>query len=141
MAKPIPLLVPPRDPRAELRDRLDRAPEEHAEAILAAYDVLQEMHNQGVLTLLHGLVAARDDVINTLAKDSSTPTAIRVIRNLLFGSRLLNLNADPGNPPGLFTLFRRMQSEDSRRALAVTVGFLESFGRHLKSLDGEKEHQ
>jgi uncharacterized protein YjgD (DUF1641 family) len=141
MAKPIPLTIPPRDPKAELRDRLDRAPEEHAEAILAAYDVLQAMHDQGVLTLLHGLVAARDEVLGTLVKDTNTPTAIRVIRNLLFGSRLLNLNAAPGKPPGLFTLVRRMQSEDSRRALAATVGFLESFGRHLKSLDNGEQQQ
>ena len=49
MARPIPLEVPPRDSRAELRSRLDQAPEEHAEAILAAYEVLQELHNRGAL--------------------------------------------------------------------------------------------
>jgi len=31
MAQPIPLEVPPRNPRAELRFRLEQAPEEHAE--------------------------------------------------------------------------------------------------------------
>src|ERR1700747_1617635 len=42
MAQPIPLEVPPRNPRAELHARLLNAPEEHAEAVLAAYEVLQE---------------------------------------------------------------------------------------------------
>jgi hypothetical protein len=38
MAQPIPLEIPPRNPRAELHSRLEQAPEEHAEAVLAAYE-------------------------------------------------------------------------------------------------------
>jgi uncharacterized protein YjgD (DUF1641 family) len=135
MAKPIPLTVPPRDPRAELRDRLDRAPEEHAEAILATYNVLQALHDEGILDLLHGSVSARDAILETVVKDANTPTAIRAIRNLLFGTSLVALDPPKGKPPGLFALFRRMQNEDSRRGLAAAVGLLESFGRHLKSLE------
>ncbi len=48
MAQPIPLEIPPRNPRAELRSRLELAPEEHAEAVLAAYEVLQELHSSCV---------------------------------------------------------------------------------------------
>ena len=51
MAQPIPLEVAPRNAREELRKRLERAPDEHAEAILAAYELLQEMHNQGLLEI------------------------------------------------------------------------------------------
>ena len=137
MAKPIPLLIPPRDPRAELRDRLERAPEEHAEAILAAYDVLQQLHDKNILSMVAGALAARDAVLETLVKDANTPTGIRVMRNLLFGSRILATGAPTGKPAGLFTLFRRLQSEDSRRALTVATAFLEGFGRHLKSLDSD----
>jgi hypothetical protein len=43
MAQPIPLEIPPRNPRAELQSRLEHAPEEHAEAVLAAYEVLQQL--------------------------------------------------------------------------------------------------
>ena len=53
MAQPIPLEVAPRNPREELRARLESAPEDHAEAVLAAYELLQEMHQQGVLDILH----------------------------------------------------------------------------------------
>jgi len=137
MAKPIPLLIPPRDPRAELRDRLDRAPDEHADAVLAAYDVLQQLHDQGILDIISGGLAARNEILGMLVKDANTPTAIRVMRNLLFGSRVLNTQAPPGKPAGLFTLFRRLQSEDSRRGLTAAVAFLESFGHHLGALDSD----
>jgi uncharacterized protein YjgD (DUF1641 family) len=140
MAKPIPLTIAPRDPKAELREKLDQAPVEHADAILKAYDVLQALHDEGVLDLLHGAVGARDDILNMLVKDTNTPTAIRVIRNLLFGTRVLNLSTDAAKPPGLFTLFRRLQSEDSRRGLTAALGFLEAFGRHLQSVERGEPH-
>jgi hypothetical protein len=44
MAQPIPLEIPPRNPRSALRSRLEQVPEEHAEAVLATYEVLQELH-------------------------------------------------------------------------------------------------
>src|SRR3984893_10867415 len=55
MAQPIPLEIPPRNPRAELQSRLENAPEEHAEAVLAAYEVLEELHNRGVLEIMRGV--------------------------------------------------------------------------------------
>ena len=38
MARPISLELPPRDPRVELRKRLDEAPIEHAEALLDSWE-------------------------------------------------------------------------------------------------------
>ncbi len=55
MAQPIPLEVPPRNPRDELRSRLEQAPEQHPEAVLAAYEVLQELHSRGVLEIMRGV--------------------------------------------------------------------------------------
>ena len=49
MAKPILLDAPNRDPKVELRHRLENAPAEHAEALLAAYEVLQGLHDRGLL--------------------------------------------------------------------------------------------
>ena len=54
MAQPILLHVAPRDPQHELNVQLQEAPAKHAEAILAAYEVLQEMHDRGVLDLMRG---------------------------------------------------------------------------------------
>ncbi len=153
MAQPIPLEVAPRNAREELRTRLEYAPEEHAEAILAAYELLQEMHNQGLLEMARGVVSARDDILGTLAADASTPEALRAIRNLLFWRRILS-NIEPGcfqaifesipegiamatapreKPVTVFGLLRRLMTKDSLRAMAAAVDFLESFGRRLHS--------
>ena len=47
MALPIRFQPLARDAREELRDRLDKAPLEHAEALLAAYEVLQGLNDRG----------------------------------------------------------------------------------------------
>jgi hypothetical protein len=58
MAQPVPLEIPARKPRAELRSRLEQAPEEHAEAVLAAYEVLQELHDRGLLEIMRGALVS-----------------------------------------------------------------------------------
>ena len=58
MAQPIPLELPPRDPRKELIARLEQAPVEHAEALLESYELLQELHEHRVLALLRGALSA-----------------------------------------------------------------------------------
>jgi uncharacterized protein YjgD (DUF1641 family) len=150
MAQPIPLEVPPRNPRAELHSRLENAPEEHAEAVLAAYEVLQELHNHGVLEIVRGALAASDELLDKVVENVSTPASIRGIRNLLFWRRILGsiepewfqglFEAIPEGiaqataerkPVGLFGLLRRLSSKDSLRGLAAAIDFLQAFGRHL----------
>ena len=153
MAQPIPLEIPPRNPRAELRSRLEQAPEEHAEAVLAAFEVLQELHNRGVLEIMRGALAASDEILETVVDDVKTPEAIRAIRNLLFWRRILGsiepewfkgifkaipegiaeATAEREKPIGLFTLLRRLMNKDSLRGLAAAMDFLQAFGRHLQS--------
>ncbi len=53
----------PVDSREDLIRRVEQAPVEHAEAVLAAYDLLQRMHEKGLLDLLNGLLSAGDTVI------------------------------------------------------------------------------
>ena len=160
MARPIPLEIPPRNPRAELRSRLEQAPEEHAEAVLAAYEVLQELHNRGVLEIMRGALAASDEILETVVDDVKTPEAIRAIRNLLFWRRILGsiepewfkgifkaipegmaeATAEREKPVGLFSLLRRLTTKDSRRGLAAAVDFLQAFGRHLQSSENPLPH-
>jgi uncharacterized protein YjgD (DUF1641 family) len=155
MAQPIPLKVPPRDPRAELRSRLDQAPEEHAEAILAAYEVLQQLHERGVLEIMRGGLLASDEIMEKAVDAAKTPEGIRAIRNLLFFGRILGsiepewfqgvfqaipdgiaqVTADRGKPVSLFGLLRRLSSKDSLRGLFAAVDFLQAFGRHLQVLN------
>jgi hypothetical protein len=62
MARPIPLELPARNPREELRIRLEQAPIEHAEAVLAGFEVLQGLHDQGVLEVLRGVLGGSDKI-------------------------------------------------------------------------------
>src|SRR3977135_1415599 len=89
MAKPIPLQLPARDSREELRSRLDSAPLEHAEALLAGYEVLQGLHDQGVLELLRGLLGSGHKGIEPAPEAARAPESVRAIRNLLILGKTL----------------------------------------------------
>ena len=65
---PFPFHVTPRNPVDALRARLDSAPEEHAAAVLAAYDVLQELHDRGVLDVVRSGLAASDELLETAGR-------------------------------------------------------------------------
>jgi uncharacterized protein YjgD (DUF1641 family) len=157
MAQPILLEIQPRDPRAELRSRLDQAPEQHAEAVLAAYEVLQELHNHGVLEIMRGALAASDELLEKVVDNARTPKAIRGIRNLLFWRRVLGsiepewfkgifqaipegiaqATAERERPVSFFSLLRRLSNKDTLRGLAAAIDFLEAFGRHLQSSESQ----
>jgi uncharacterized protein YjgD (DUF1641 family) len=158
MARPIPLQVAPRDVREEQRVRLEQAPQKHAEAVLAGYEVLQQLYDSGVLDLLRGALAARDDVIKTVVADADTPEATRALRNLLtLGSLLGRIDpqilsavvhvipdglsratAQPDQSIGHLDLFRRAGSTHSRRGFGAALHFLESFGQRLDALADEQ---
>jgi len=155
MARPIPLEIPPRDPHRELRARLENAPLEHAEALLSLYDLVQDMHDRGILDILRGGLGASDKIIETAVEAAKTPDTIRGIRNLIYWRRILGsiepewfrslfqaipegisqATAERDRPTGLFKLLWRMRSKESLRGLAAAVDFLESFGRHLPSAE------
>jgi len=155
MAQPIPLEIPPRNPRAELRSRLEQAPEQHAEAVLAAYEVLQELHSRGVLEIMRGALAASDELLEKVVDGAKTPESIRAIRNLLFWRQILGsiepewfkgifqaipeglaqATAERDQPVGFFRVLRRLTDKDSLRGLAAAIDFLQAFGRHLHSLE------
>jgi uncharacterized protein YjgD (DUF1641 family) len=112
---PIALEVPPRDPAAELRSRLERAPAEHAEALLAAYEVLQALHEQGVLDILRAGLSAKDQILEMAVSAANTPEAIRAIRNLLFWRSVLG-GIEPEWFKGLFQAHSGRHSTSHGRA-------------------------
>ena len=63
MAQPIHLELPAHDLRTELMARVQNAPAKHAEALLSAYEVLQGLHNRGVLELMRGAIGSSDKVL------------------------------------------------------------------------------
>ena len=153
MANPIPLVLPPRDPRRELHLRLQNAPIEHAEALLAGYEVLQGLHESGALDMLRGLLGSREKIIEQAVETTNTPAGVRALRNLAVLANALGemdpvaLNAmalswsqalaetreKAANPPGFWSLLRSFRGKDLRRGLVLVNTLLEKFGKHLCS--------
>jgi uncharacterized protein YjgD (DUF1641 family) len=152
MAQPIPLELPPRDPRKELLDRLDRAPQEHAEALLDAYDLLEQLRQAGILQLLRGTLSAGDEILDRTVSAARSPQGVRALRNLLIiGQTLAAINPDlleciavaAGQtlgserkpviePPGLLALLSQFRQPELRRSVALINRFLESLGNQIK---------
>ena len=161
MAQPIPLTLPPRNPQHELDVRLEAAPAKHAEAILAAYEVLQLMHDKGVLELMRGTLGGGEVVIQQAVAVASDPAAIRASRNALLlikalgevepellsdftralPKALVQADRDEAKPPCLFKLLRTFLNADFRRGLAAFNDLLEMFGRNLTNKVRENANQ
>jgi len=151
MAQPIPLHLALRDRRDELNLRLQQAPAKHAEAILAAYEVLQGLHDHGVLELMRGTLGGGERILEQLVAVASGPEAIRASRNLLLlvtalgeiepallsdltravPKALVQANAEEAKPPGLFKLVSTFWNRDFRRGLAAFNDLLVAFGKNL----------
>src|SRR5436853_5747984 len=89
MSQAIRLEFPPRDGRSELQARLRSAPLQHAEALLSGYDLLQRLHNRGVLDLLRGGLGSSDKVLSIIVDAAKTPEAINATRNFLILSKVV----------------------------------------------------
>src|ERR1700723_2346631 len=94
MARPISLELPPRDPREELRKRLDQAPVAHAEALLDSYELLQQLHDHGVFELLRGALGASDKLVETAVDAAKSDESVRAIRNAIILGKMLG-SIDP----------------------------------------------
>jgi uncharacterized protein YjgD (DUF1641 family) len=149
MAKPIPLGLPPHDPREELRSRLDRAPLEHAQALLAGYEVLQGLYDAGLLDLLRGLLGSGGKVLETATEAARAPESVRLIRNLVilaktlgeidpsqldgfamaFPEAMRQARAQGNEPPGFLAILNKFRSKDLRRGLVAVNSLLEAWGR------------
>ena len=152
MAKPIAFKPVAVDFKADLQRRLEKAPDEHAAALLAAHDVLEAAYDEGLLDILRGMIESKDTIISTLARFAAEPGGVTGIRNVLTAAKILT-ELDPEvldhvtkamasateehkreqKPPTLFQLAKRANSEDSRRGLSFMTLILSSLGKSLKS--------
>jgi hypothetical protein len=66
----------PKDSRDDLACRLQEAPNEHAEALLAGYDLLQRPQEKGIIDLLNGLLSAGDTVVERVVDVISSREAV-----------------------------------------------------------------
>jgi uncharacterized protein YjgD (DUF1641 family) len=152
MARPISWEKASRDPREALRKRLEQAPEQHAEALLEVYELLQQLHESGMLRLLRGALRSGDLLLETAVNAAKSEEAIRGLRNaIILGKMLGSINPDVlqgcanamtetlGSqepiiePPGIFQLFAEFRHPELRRSMALINKFLENFGNQLKT--------
>jgi uncharacterized protein YjgD (DUF1641 family) len=130
---------------------MQQAPLEHAEAVLAGYEVLQGLHDSGVLELVRGALGGGDKILEQVVAVASGPESIRATRNLLLlfatlgeiepallsdltraiPKALVQANAEEDKPPGLFKLVRTFWNKDFRRGLAAFNDLLVAFGKNL----------
>lgn len=156
MADPIVLKIAPRDPREALYHRLEKAPLEHVEALLAAYEVLQGLHDRGVLETLRGALGSSDKVLQILVDAANTPETITGIRNFMILTRIAGTlepellealaqalpeglaQAKTPEPLGLWNLLKKLSSKGTRRALTVMICVLESLGKSLGASERDR---
>ena len=151
MAQPIPFDVPHRDPASELQTRLQNAPAEHAEALLAAYALMQGLQDSGVFDLVRGALGSKDKVLGVVVGAAGSPASVRAIRNLLLltnmlgeidpavlktftqaGPKALKMMACQPEPPGLWRLIKDfLWNQDFRHGMAAVNTMLEVFGKSL----------
>ena len=145
MANPIAFTPKPVDPRDGLRKKLHAAPDEHAEALLVAYQTLRAAHDQGLLDLLHGAIAHKDKIFEQLAIAAKQQETIDALRNLMNLAKVLGTiapetvhhvsaalssasNPTEEPPLSLWGLFRRATSVEGRRGLTMMVNVLVALG-------------
>jgi uncharacterized protein YjgD (DUF1641 family) len=150
MALPIRLESSPRTAHEQLRRHLHGAPAEHADALLAVYDLLQALHDREILDALKGVLSSSDFILGAVVETANTPQTVRLIRNLLLLARMvgdiepelvnriavavpegLAQASSKTEPPGLFTLIQKFNSPDCRRGMAFATALLESLGKRL----------
>jgi uncharacterized protein YjgD (DUF1641 family) len=132
----------PVDARVDLIKRVEDAPVEHAEAVLAAYELLQQLHEKGILELLTGLLTAGETAVNHVVGIISSPQAVTATRlGLMMVNMLGSIDADKIStalaagskaPPSLLSMGKQATSKEARRAMAVGLGLLTAFGEALE---------
>lgn len=148
VAQPISFLPPHPDGNGA-GERLHQAPDKHADAILSGFELLQLLHDRGVLDLLRGLVGAGDQIVDTLTAAVDSPESLRGIRNFILLTKFFAsippdvLNSlvraveagaareEAHRAPGMLRLLWRFRSESNRHAIAVALDLLESVGKAL----------
>lgn len=153
MAQPIETRPPAQDAREALHQRLLNAPMEHAEALLAACELLQGLHDRGVIDFLRGAVGSSDKVLEIAVGAANSPGSIRSIRNLLLlantvgaidpeilsgftkaAPAALRTMVSEANPPGLWTLIKDfLWNQKFRHGLAAMHVLLETLGGSLSA--------
>lgn len=149
MANSIPFIPPHQNSRESLYQELQRAPIEHSEALLDAYEILQLLRDKGILEIVKGGLKSGEKLLEIVTQIIETQGAVNFFRNLTILIKMVgglnpetletlenslagNLaNAETQDPPGLFSLLIKLASQDNRRILSMITSVSESLGKQL----------
>jgi uncharacterized protein YjgD (DUF1641 family) len=137
----------PENSRLDLQRRIANVSREHAEAILESCELLQRLHDCGVLALANGLLSSGTTVTAKVTDVVSSEPAVTALRlGLIFGNlatsidanRVHQLIADPkSKPPSWWQILRLAFTKETRRTLGFTLGLLNVVGAAMgKRQDG-----
>lgn len=157
MARPITLTAPLHEPSHDRVGMPESASQDHAEARLDGYELLQQLHNNGVFEALRGALAAGDHLTSAASGALNSPEAIAAMRNVMVMGKALagidpevmrriagamdetmNASTGTGEPPSLLTLLSHFRQPDVRRGIALVNRFLAELGRATSGAPAEK---
>jgi len=133
----------PRDSRDDLIRRLEEAPEKHAEAILNAYELLQRLHEKGLIDTANGLLSASDTVIERVTDVVSSKQAITALRLALICGKLIDgvdpdkvsaiLSVPRNKPHTLWRVIKQAVASYFRLVLVTAIELVKVFGHSVRN--------
>ena len=117
--------------------------------MLTTYDILQGLHDRGILELAKGALGSSEKVLQILVDTANTPEVIRGIRNAMILAKIADAidpnllesleRAVPGalaeaqkpKPLGYWQLLKKLLSRDTRRVFVAGACVLDSLGKNL----------
>src|SRR5215469_1700125 len=130
----------PQDSREDLLRRIRKAPADHADALLAAFALLQKLHDAGLLSLASGLISVGSTIIDRLADVADSPQAVTALRTtLILGSVLNTLDADElhkamqveEKDASLLRILKGLTTKQSRQLAMIGVNLMNVIGKAL----------
>jgi len=126
----------PEDSRMDLQRRIASAPREHAEAVLESFELLQRLHECGILAIANGMLSAGSTVVAKLTDVASSAPAVTTLRlGLTLGkiataidaNQVEQLAADP-KTASWWRILQLALKRETRQALGLSLGLLVAFG-------------
>jgi hypothetical protein len=130
----------PENSREDLARRIREVPVEHADAILAAFALLQKLHDSGLLSLASGAISAGNTIIDRVADVADSPQAVTALRStLILGSILNTLDADElhkamqveEGDASLWKILKGLTTKEARQVAMVGVNLMSVIGKAL----------
>ena len=130
----------PENSREDLARRIREIPAEHADAILAAFALLQKLHDSGLLSLASGAISAGNTIIDRVADVADSPQAVTALRSgLILGSILNTLDADElheamqveEGDASLWKILKGLTTKEVRHVAMVGVNLMNVIGKAL----------